>query len=97
MMGGKKRRGVMLYFDTLALTERLSLEDRGRLFNAILEYGRDGVPPDFRGNEGLFFIWPIVQMRIDADGVAYETKCRLASRSAKSRWNGPEGWSDDMD
>ena len=40
-----KRPGVMIYFDILQVLERISDQDAGRLFRAILEYGRDGKIP----------------------------------------------------
>jgi len=43
------RPGVMLYFDMLEPIRVLPDEDKGRLLVAILEYGKDGVVPEFSG------------------------------------------------
>ena len=64
------RPGVMLYFDMLEPIRVLSDEDKGRLLVAILEYGQDGVVPEFSGM--LALAWGFVRPKIDMDGVSYE-------------------------
>ena len=64
------RPGVMLYFDMLEPIRVLSDEDKGRLLVAILEYGKDGVVPEFSGM--LALAWGFVRPKIDMDGVSYE-------------------------
>ena len=64
------RPGVMLYFDMLEPIRVLSDEDKGRLLVAILEYGKDGVVPEFSGM--LALAWGFVRPKIDMDGESYE-------------------------
>lgn len=64
------RPGVMLYFDMLEPIRVLSDEDKGRLLVAILEYGKDGVIPEFSGM--LALAWGFVRPKIDMDGESYE-------------------------
>ena len=64
------RPGVMLYFDMLEPIRVLSDEDKGRLLVAILEYGQDGVVPEFSGM--LALAWGFVRPKIDMDGESYE-------------------------
>ena len=64
------RPGVMLYFDMLEPIRVLSDEDKRRLLVAILEYGKDGVVPEFSGM--LALAWGFVRPKIDMDGVSYE-------------------------
>ena len=59
------RPGVMLYFDMLEPIRVLSDEDKGRLLVAILEYGKDGVVPEFSGM--LALAWGFVRPKIDRD------------------------------
>jgi len=80
----KGRPGVMLYFDVRPCLKRLTLEEKGMLFDAILEYGQDNLPPDFEGPLGV--AWDFIQPRIDADGVAYREKCDMRQKAAESRW-----------
>lgn len=64
------RPGVMLYFDMLEPIRVLSDEDKGRLLVAILEYGKDGVVPEFSGM--LALAWGFVRPKIDRDLEEYE-------------------------
>ena len=64
------RPGIMVYFSILEPIMMLSDEDKGRLFVAMLEYGRDGVVPEFDGTLGI--AWSFVQPTIDKDGQRYE-------------------------
>ena len=43
------RPGIMLYFDILKPLRVLPDADKGRLFEAILEYGENGTIPSFDG------------------------------------------------
>ena len=64
------RPGIMLYFDILDPIKKLSDEDKGRLFVAMLEYGRDGVVPELDGALGI--VWSFVLPMIDKDGQRYD-------------------------
>ena len=60
-----KRPGVMLYFDLRPSLKLLSTEDRGRLFDAILDYAELGVVPELDGM--LAMAWEFIRPRIDKD------------------------------
>lgn len=64
------RPGIMLYFDILRPIRSLSDEEKGRLFIAILEYGQDGIVPEFDGM--LAMAWEFIRPRLDRDGESYE-------------------------
>lgn len=64
------RPGIMLYFDILEPLKVLPDADKGRLFVAILEYGKFGVVPEFEGM--LAMAWGFIKPKLDRDGVAYE-------------------------
>ena len=64
------RPGIMLYFDLLGPIRALSDADKGRLLVAMLEYGRDGIVPEFDGM--LAFAWEFVKPKLDKDGASYE-------------------------
>ena len=67
MMG---QPGVMLYFDIKTGVKRLSLEEKGKLLTAILDYADDGLLPDFDGALGV--AWDFIAQRVDADAARYE-------------------------
>lgn len=65
------RPGVMLYFDMLEPLRALSDEERGRILMGILEYARDGTPPEFQGMTAL--AWSFIKPRVDRDVESYES------------------------
>lgn len=67
-----QRPGVMLFFDVRPALKRLTVEERGRLFEAILDYGELGLLPEFEG--GLGIVWDFIQPRIDQDAARYADK-----------------------
>lgn len=64
------RPGVMLYFDMLEPIRVLPDADKGRLLVAILEYGKEGIVPQFDGM--LALAWGFIQPKLDRDGESYE-------------------------
>ena len=43
----------MFYFDTRPCLRRLTIEEKGLLFEAVLDYGEHGVLPEFDGALGV--------------------------------------------
>lgn len=80
----KKQPGVMLYFDVRPALRRLSLEEKGSLFDAILEYGESGSPPSFDGVLGV--AWDFIQPRLDRDRERYEEISDQRKEAANARW-----------
>lgn len=66
------RPGVMFYFDIRPCIKRLSLEEKGQLFEAILDYGEYGAVPEVDGVLGI--AWDFIQPKLDLDAERYETK-----------------------
>ena len=64
------RPGIMIYFDILEPVRMLSDADKGRLFVAMLEYGRDGTVPELDGALGI--VWSFIHTMIDNDGQRYD-------------------------
>ena len=64
------RPGIMLYFDILDPIKVLSDADKGRLLVAMLEYGKDGVVPDFDGM--LAMAWGFIRPKLDRDEESYD-------------------------
>lgn len=84
-MGKKKEiSGVMLYFDIRPMIDYLSMEDRGELLTAILDYGEQGLMPDFQSGL-LGMAWAAIRPRIDANRDAYAEKCEKNAYNAYTR------------
>ena len=76
--------GVMLYLEESRLILRkLSLEESGLLFRAILDYADSGLSPEFEGVLGL--AWDIVRCGIDRDSERYDSKVRKSQFAVYSR------------
>ena len=66
------RPGVMFYFDVRPCIKRLTLEEKGQLFEAILDYAEFGRLPDLDGVLGI--AWDFIQPKIDRDAGQYGKK-----------------------
>ena len=75
---------MLIYFSLRPAIKRLTLEEKGALFEAILDYAQSGVYPDFDGVLGI--CWDFVQPLIDADGENYRVKCENAKKAIEARW-----------
>lgn len=64
------RPGIMVYFDMMGPLKKLPDADKGRLFWAMLEYGKNGTVPDFDGL-ALSLAWEFVKPKIDKDEAEY--------------------------
>lgn len=80
------RPGVMLYFEIREPLSGLSMEQKGRLFEAIMEYGASGILPGFSDDPVLGIVWSFVKPRIDADGERYSDICEKRRSAANARW-----------
>ena len=63
------RPGIMVYFDMMGPLKVLPDADKGRLFWAMLEYGKNGTVPQFDGL--LALAWEFVKPKIDKDSEDY--------------------------
>ena len=84
------RPGIMLYFDILEPIRVLPDADKGRLLVAMLEYGQQGILPEFDGM--LSLAWGFVKPKIDRDYEEYNrsvlrrqyaTACRERKRKGE--------------
>lgn len=81
-----KQPGVMLYFDIRPCLERLTMDQQGMLFRAILDYGEEGIEPDFDYMLGI--AWDFIKPRLERDRERYEEKVRQCEEAARRRWEG---------
>ena len=87
-MAEKERPGIMFYFDLRPCLKRLSLEEKGLLFEAMLDYAQYGVIPGLEGMTGI--AWDFVQPRIDRDAEKYDEIVELKRKAARKRWDKQE-------
>jgi hypothetical protein len=80
----KEKPGVMIYFDVLPVLNLLSIEEKGMLFEAIVNYAKYGVLPEL--SERLTVIWPLIQQRLDFDEARYQVTVLKRKYSAYARW-----------
>lgn len=64
------RPGIMVYFDMMGPMAKLENSDKGRLFWAMLEYGKNGTVPVF-DSLPLELAWEFVKPKIDKDYKEY--------------------------
>jgi hypothetical protein len=79
---------VQLYYTYREVVSKLSYEEKGMLFDAILDYGEHGTLPELTGRADVVF--PTFAMLIDRDKVAYADKCRRMKDNAEKRWHANE-------
>ena len=63
------RPGIMLYFEIRQPLKELSDADKGRLLDAMLEYGELGTAPKFEGM--LAMAWGFIKPKLDRDAEEY--------------------------
>ena len=74
---------VQLYYTYREVISKLTLEEKGQILDAVLDYGEFGKVPKLTGNADIVF--PTFAMLIDRDKAAYEDKCRKYRDNAKKR------------
>jgi hypothetical protein len=80
----KKKPGVMIYFELRGVLKLLTDAEKGKLFEAILEYGDSGSMPSLDGS--LAVIWPLIQRRLDTDNIQYDKTVVKRKYAAYTRW-----------
>ena len=76
-------KAIYLYLDYLELFGEYSLEERGRLITAMLEYATTGAIPELEGPER--YVWPTLRGQIDRDREKYNARCRQNAENARGR------------
>ena len=87
-MRKQKQPGVMLYFDLRPSLRRMTNEEKGILFESILDYAQNGVDPALTGTLGI--AWDFIQPRLDRDAEAYREIVEVRRAAARKRWEKTE-------
>ena len=80
----KKKPGVMVYFDLRKMLKLLPDAEKGKLFEAILDYGETGCVGEL--TDTLQIVWPLIQQRLDLDSLRYTEMGRKRRYAAYVRW-----------
>ena len=80
----KKNPGVMIYFDMRRMVKLLTDEEKGKLFEAILDYGETGCVGEL--TDTLRIVWPLIQNRLDSDSLRYTEVGFKRKYAAYVRW-----------
>ena len=72
---------IKLLFDDLDAMELLGDAEKGRLFTALLVYGKSGEAPQLSGNER--FLFPMMRAQIDRDSAEYKDYCEKQAENGK--------------
>ena len=75
-----ERPGFMIYFDIAPALSKLTDEEAGKLFKAIMDYATSGNVHELDGICG--FAFEVIRPRIDRVREAYEEKCKKNSYTA---------------
>lgn len=84
MAEGRTRPGVMVYLELRNSLNAMSNQNKGKLFQAILDYAACGAEPEFKGM--LAALWPMVKDKIDRDGAAYDRVVANRKKAINTRW-----------
>lgn len=80
----KNKPGVMIYFETGKAIKKLNHEQKGRLFEAIMDYAEFGIEPDL--DDGLALAWPFIANAIDRDSKSYAKTVVGRKRAGYAKW-----------
>lgn len=72
---------IKAFFDWVEQTAALSDAERGRLFVAILEYGRTGEVPELEGNER--FLFPVFKAQLDREEGTSTLRSKSGAKGGK--------------
>ena len=75
---------IPFFLDDLDALEPLGEEERGRLFTALLQYGKTGELAELSGNEK--FLFPMFKGRIDRFYKSYQETCERNKNNIKKRY-----------
>ena len=77
----KEMTYICFYTDYLDALEPYSMEERGNLLTAMLQYAATGTEPVFTGNER--FIWSLLRGQMERDMKVYEERCIRNQQNGK--------------
>lgn len=87
-----ERPGVMVYFSIKNVIKRMSYQQKGQFFEAILDYAENGTLPDFLEKDIVLCIaWDVTKPLIDEDRDRYFNRCVSGAYAAYCRFEKAKG------
>ncbi len=80
-MAKKRPKSILVYLEDYLAVQQLTLEERGTLFTAMLEYGNGALVEPGALHGGARYLWPIFKSRIDAQFEQYAATCERNKRN----------------
>ena len=80
-MANEDKKGFVFYYDYQQHLELLTDADRGKLLMALLEYGKNGTPPQLEGAAMMAFSF--IQAQKDRDAAKYAETVKKRSEAGK--------------
>lgn len=80
-----QKPGMMVYFTMTPAIKALTMEERGQLLTAMLDYAQMLKEPNF--NEGgLMVAWALAKAQLDVDDAKYTAVLAKRKKAAETRW-----------
>lgn len=82
----KGNPGIMLYWEMFDVLDRVKPEKVKTLLQAMRNLAQYGELPDFRDDEALELVWPLIEQKIMADRERYEKIRKQRTDAINARW-----------
>ena len=79
----KKPKGFFTYFHLSPVIDKLSDEQAGQLYKALMRYGDTGELTDFSGDLACDMAYTLMRGEIDVNFERYQETCRRNSENGK--------------
>lgn len=79
------KAAFLVYFDLLDQMETLSMEERGELFTAMLQYAKSGTEPQKFSSDGVRIAFSFVKVGIRENLRKYQAKCEQNRQNRKGK------------
>ena len=87
----KKPKGFFTYFHLRPVIKKLTDEQAGRLYKALLDYGGAGEETDFSDDVSVDMAYTLMCGEIDVNFERYQEVCEIRSHAAQKRWDEKHG------
>ncbi len=84
-MAKKEYSGVVLHFKFAPAVKRLNLEEKGKLLDAVLDFGINENVPEFDGMLGM--LWDLMMPDLIYDRERWYARCEQNASNVNKRWH----------
>ena len=86
-----QKPGMMIYFSLSPAIKAMTMEERGQLLTAMLDYAQMLKEPDFFEG-GLKVAWAFAKAQLDVDDEKYKAVSAKRKKAAETRWEAPDNF-----